>query len=131
LSVGIAQSFSVAVSVSGGSGNPMPTGSVVLSGGGYTSSAATLSSGSASFAIPANTFSAGSVTLTAAYTPDTTSSVIYASTMGAGSVAVTRGATITSFTANSATIVAGGSGTQLTAVFSGGAGVITPGSNGT
>jgi hypothetical protein len=131
VSIAIAQSLSVAVSVNGGSGNPTPTGTVVLSGGGYTSSAATLSAGSASFNIPANTLSAGSVTLTATYTPDTTSSVIYASSTGAGSVAVLSGPTITSFSANLTTIVAGGSGTQLTAVFGGGTGVITPGSNGT
>lgn len=131
LSIGIAQSLGVAVSVSGGSGNPTPTGSIVLSGGGYTSSVATLSSGSVSFTIPSNTLPAGSVTLTATYAPDTTSSVIYAGTTGTGSVAVTAGVTITTFAASPATIVAGGSGTKLTAVFSGGTGVITPGSNGT
>jgi hypothetical protein len=131
VSVGISQSLTVAVSVSGGSGNPTPTGSVVLSGGGYTSSAAALSAGSASFTIPANTLPAGSVTLTGTYTPDASSSVIYASTTGAGSVAITAGPTVTSFSANPTTIVAGGSGTLLTAVFSGGNGVITPGSNGT
>jgi hypothetical protein len=129
-SIGVGQSLSVAVTVGGGSGNPAPTGSVVLSGGGYTSSATTLSSGSASFTIPANTLPAGSVTLIATYTPDTTSSVIYAGTAGTGSVAVISGPTISSFTANAATIVAGGTGTQLTAVFTGGTGVITPGASG-
>ena len=39
--------------VSGGTGNPTPTGSVTLSGGGYTSAATTLSSGSATINIPA------------------------------------------------------------------------------
>ncbi len=128
--IGVGQSLGVTVAVSGGSGNPTPTGSVVLSGGGYTSSAATLSNGSASFTISANTFAVGSVTLTATYTPDTTSSVFYAVATGAGSVAVEAGGTITSFTANPTTIVAGGSGTQLTAVFSDGTGVITPGASG-
>jgi hypothetical protein len=126
-SIGISQQLSVTVSVSGGGGNPTPTGSVVLSGGGYTSSAAALSAGSASFAIPANTLAAGSVTFTATYTPDTASSALYAGGTGTGSVAVIAGATISSFTAGQTTIVAGGSGTKLTAVFSGGTGMITPG----
>jgi hypothetical protein len=40
--------LSVTVVVSGGSGNPVPTGTVTLSGGGYSSAATTLSGGSAS-----------------------------------------------------------------------------------
>jgi hypothetical protein len=61
--------LSVTVNVSGSSGTP--TGGVDISGGGYSSSSLTLSSGSASFNIPANSFTTiGSVTLTASYSGD-------------------------------------------------------------
>ena len=53
----------------GGSGGT-PTGTVTLSGGGYTSSAAALSSGSYTITIPANSLSAGSDTLTVTYSGD-------------------------------------------------------------
>jgi len=42
----------VTVAVSGGSGGATPTGSVTLSGGGYTSAATTLASGSRSSLFP-------------------------------------------------------------------------------
>ncbi|HVC48470.1 MAG TPA: Ig-like domain repeat protein [Terracidiphilus sp.] len=44
-----------------------PTGTIDVSGGGYDSGPLQLSGGSASFTIPASTFTAGSYTLTAAY----------------------------------------------------------------
>ena len=50
-SITTVQSLSVTVAVNGGTGNPTPTGSVILTGGSYTSSAATLSSGSATIAV--------------------------------------------------------------------------------
>src|ERR1017187_1826582 len=46
-----AQNLSVTVALSGGSGNPTPTGSVTLTGGGYTSPATTLTAGSATINI--------------------------------------------------------------------------------
>lgn len=58
----------VSISVSGGTATA--TGNVTLSGGGYTSSATTLSSGGANITIPAGTFAAGSVTLIATYSGD-------------------------------------------------------------
>ena len=76
------QALSVTVAVSG---TPAPTGSVILLGGGYTSTAATLSGGSATINIPASTLAGGSETLTASYTPDATSSVIYNSATGTSS----------------------------------------------
>lgn len=76
------QSLSVTVTVGGASG--VPTGAVALTGGGY-SSGLTLSSGSATFNIPANSLSAGTVTLTATYSGDPT----YASTSGTAQVTVT------------------------------------------
>jgi hypothetical protein len=77
------QSLSVAVAVSGSSGTP--TGTVTLSGGGYTSSAQTLSSGTTTFTVPANSFSTGSITLTASYSGDPT----YAIATGTNTVTVT------------------------------------------
>jgi hypothetical protein len=86
-SINTAQTLSVAIAVSGTSGTP--TGSVILSGGGYTSAATTLSSGAATIAIPAGSLAAGSDTLTAKYTPDSASSGTYNSASGTASVTVT------------------------------------------
>ena len=86
-SITTAQSLSVTITVSGSNGTP--TGSVVLSSGSYTSSVATLSSGSAAITIPAGSLATGSDTLTAHYTPDTPSSAIYLSAFGTAPVTVT------------------------------------------
>jgi N-acetylneuraminic acid mutarotase len=81
------QSLSVTIAASG---TPTPTGSVTLSGGGYTSAAATLSGGSATISIAAGSLAVGSDTLTASYTPDANSSSTYNSATGtSGAVTVT------------------------------------------
>lgn len=91
-----AQALQVTVNVSGGSGAPVATGSVVLSAGSYTSASALLTAGSASIAIPANTFALGSVTLSAAYTPDTAGAALYQSATGQSSaVSVYQSNTVT------------------------------------
>jgi hypothetical protein len=64
----LAASLSVKVTVSGSGATP--SGTVILSGGGYTSSAATLSGGISTIVIPANRLSAGSDTLTVSYSGD-------------------------------------------------------------
>ncbi len=87
-SINANQALSVTVAVAWSAGSPTPTGSVTLTGGGYTSPATTLSSGSATINIPANSLSAGSVTLTANYKPDTAGSTMYANASGTGSVTV-------------------------------------------
>ena len=84
-----AQALTVAVTVNASSGSPTPTGSVMLTGGGYTSGAVTLSSGSATINVPADSLAIGTDTLTATYTPDSTSSSTYASSTGMNSVTVT------------------------------------------
>ncbi len=86
-SITTAQSLSVTITVSGTSGTP--TGSVTLSSGSYTSSAAALSTGSANITIPAGSLAAGSDTLTATYTPDSASSTSYNIASGTASVTVT------------------------------------------
>jgi hypothetical protein len=83
------QSLSVTISVSGGSGNPTPTGSIVLSSGTYASSPTTLTSGSATIVVPAGSLAVGTDELTAVYTPDAASSAIYSSASGTSSVTVT------------------------------------------
>jgi Chitobiase/beta-hexosaminidase C-terminal domain/FG-GAP-like repeat len=89
-SITTAQSLSVAVTVAGGSGNPTPTGSVTLTGGGYTSPAATLSGGAATINIAAGSLVAGSDTLTVTYTPDSSSSSTYNSATGSARVTVSQ-----------------------------------------
>ena len=77
------------ISVSGGT--QTPTGTVTLTGGGFTSSAASLSGGSATISIPANSLSVGSVTLTANYSGDTN----FNSATGTASVTVNKPGTTT------------------------------------
>jgi hypothetical protein len=86
-SISTAQSLGVTIAVSGVSGTP--TGTVVLSSGSYTSSATTLSSGSAAVTIAPGALAAGSATLTAKYTPDSASSASYNGASGSVSVTVT------------------------------------------
>lgn len=83
------QSLSVSITVSGTSGTP--SGLVVLSSGTYGSAAATLTSGAATISIPAGSLATGADTLTAKYTPDSSSSSSYNSASGTGSVTVAAG----------------------------------------
>ncbi len=89
-SVTTAQALTATVSVIHPSAEyPTPTGSIVLSGGGFTTGAATLSSGNAFINIPAGALSIGDDTLTAVYTPDSASSALYNSESGSTVVPVT------------------------------------------
>jgi len=85
--------LTVAVTVaSSPAGGAAPTGTVSLSGGGVTTAMiATLSSGSATFTIPANTLTVGTDTLTVNYSGDST----YASASGTATVTVTSVALLT------------------------------------
>lgn len=91
-SITAAQGLTVEVGVSGESGKPVPTGTVVLSGGGYTSAPTLLVNGSAAIVIPAGSFPAGTIVLTVRYTPDSSSSANYSSSSGVVSVTVTPAA---------------------------------------
>jgi hypothetical protein len=88
-SITTTQPLTVTVAVNGGTGNPTPTGSVTLTGGGYTSAATTLSSKTASINIPAGSLATGNDTLTVSYIPDSNSSSTYNSAAGSNSVTVT------------------------------------------
>jgi len=67
------QSLTVTVAVADGSASQVPTGSVTLKGGGYTSLTTTLVSGQATIDIPAGSLAAGNDSLTVTYTPDSAS----------------------------------------------------------
>jgi hypothetical protein len=101
-SITTAQALSVTVAVNSGSGNPVPTGSVTLSSGTY-SSQQTLVSGSATFSVPAGALSVGSDALAASYTPDAPSAVDYTSATQSSvvSVNIPIGASIATVTATS------------------------------
>jgi hypothetical protein len=83
-SITTAQGMTATVAVSGSGGVLTPTGAIVLSGGGYSSAATTLSNGRASVSIPAGTLNVGNDTLTATYTPDAGSSSTYTSATSSG-----------------------------------------------
>jgi len=105
-SIVAAQALQVTVNVSGGSGAPASTGSVVLSAGSYKSASAALAAGSASISVPANTFAVGSVTLSAAYSPDTAGAALYQSATGQSSV-------VTVYQSNTVTVDQSGTGIHV------------------
>jgi hypothetical protein len=84
--ISTAQSLTVSVAVVG---VPSPTGSVILTGGSYSSVAAALNSGTANINVPAGSMAVESDTLTSTYTPDAASSILYTPATGTASVAVT------------------------------------------
>jgi subtilase family serine protease len=84
-SISSIQPLTVTVTVSGSSGFSTPTGTVTLSGGGYSSSPATLTAGIASLSIPAGSLQTGNDVLTVTYSGD----VDYATTSNATTVTVT------------------------------------------
>ncbi|MBB5062450.1 choice-of-anchor D domain-containing protein [Granulicella mallensis] len=87
-SITTAQSLSVSAGISGGVGNPTPTGAIVLSGGGYMSAAASLSGGIATVSVPAGALAIGTDTLTVVFTPDSSSSSRYNGVTGSTLVTV-------------------------------------------
>jgi hypothetical protein len=121
----VIQPLSVTVTVSGGSGNPMPTGAVTLKSGSYTSSSTTLTNGSASITIPANSLATGNDTLTASYTPDASSSSTYASASGTGPVTVNSAKPTVTVTPGSSSIMVN-QPLAVTVTVSGGSGSPTP-----
>jgi hypothetical protein len=111
-SITTAQALTVTIAVSAPSGDAVPTGTVTLTSGSYSSTAATLSSGSAKIQVAAGALAAGGDTLTASYAPDTASSSTYNSATGTAAETVTAVTTYT-LTVNS---IAPTSGVDITAV---------------
>lgn len=102
------QSVNVTATVTGGAGTP--TGTVTLSGGGYNSSAQTLSGGSYTFTVPANSLSGGTDTLTVTYSGDAS----YASAIGTATVTVI--APTFTLSATNVTVKAGSSGSSTVTI---------------
>ena len=82
-------SFTVAVAVSGPSGQPTPTGYVQLSTSEYISETYGLVSGANSFTIPAGALNGGDETITVSYRADPTSVPVYGTGTTTGAAAVT------------------------------------------
>jgi len=123
-----AQGLTVTVVVSGGSGAPIPTGTVTVTDGGYSSTAATLSAGTATISIPAGSLAPGADTLTASYLPNSSSSATYDSSIGSASITVTTPAPTTpivSVTPSSSSISIT-QGLTVTVAVGGGSGSATP-----
>ena len=76
------QSLTVTITVSGGGNHVTPQGKVTLTRGDYTSNPALIVGGSATIVIPADSLAAGSDTLVASYTPNTSSSTFYNAATG-------------------------------------------------
>ena len=91
------QTLTLTVVVSGGTGNPSPTGSVVLTSGSYTSAAMNLTRGVASIIVPAGSLALGSDSLAVGYTPDASSSTVYTGASGTSSVTITAATESTVF----------------------------------
>jgi len=87
-SITTAQALTVTIAVSGGAGQPAPTGSVTLSSGSYASPATPLSNASASITIAAGQLPIGTDVLSAKYTPDAAGAAAYYSATGSASVSV-------------------------------------------
>jgi subtilase family serine protease len=117
-------SLSVVVTVAGTSGTP--TGTVILSGGGYTSPSESLTNGTYTFTIPANSLASGSDTLSVSYGGDSN----YAAVSGTAIVTVTESTftlNLPAVTVTPATIAPGASATAVVTVAatSGYAGTVT------
>jgi hypothetical protein len=113
-SITTAQSLSVTIEVNVGSGSGMPTGSVMLTSGGYSSTATTLSSGGATINITAGSLTAGGDTLTVNYSPDAAGSSNYNSSTGSNTVTVTTAVNPSFSVSGTAVSVAPGASTGNT-----------------
>jgi hypothetical protein len=83
------QPLSVGITVGQFQGEPVPAGTVTLTSGTYTSTAATLNgNGSANITIPAGSLPIGSDMLTVAYTPSTPVAATYSQAWGTAMVTV-------------------------------------------
>jgi len=106
------QALTVTGAVAGTGGTA--AGTVILTGGGYTSAAATLSGGLYSIAIPAASLASGTDTLTVAYTPASGSG--YAAATGTATVTVTASVFTVAASAPAAITAPGGSTTSTVTV---------------
>jgi hypothetical protein len=82
------QELTVTIEVSSGTGEPIPTGSVTLTSGAFSSTATTLTAGIAMINLEAGSLAVGIDPITVRYTPDAASSVPYNSAVGTATVRV-------------------------------------------
>ncbi len=125
-SIATTQDLTVTVEVSGGSGALTPTGTVTLASGGYTSTAVTLSAGTAKIRVPAGSLAPGSDTLIASYSPDSFSSSDYSANAGTSPPVTVARATPTVTVTPSSSSVATTQGLTVTVGVNGGGGTPTP-----
>ncbi|HYB60350.1 MAG TPA: SBBP repeat-containing protein, partial [Methylomirabilota bacterium] len=92
------QPFMETIAVTGGTGDPVPTGSVTLTTGAYASAATTLSAGGAKITIPVGTLIAGSNNLSISYSGDSNYTPIPSGSGALAIVDVTTGPGTPSFT---------------------------------
>ena len=130
-SVSTTQNLLVTVSVTGGSGSPLATGSVVLAGGGFTSTSAGLNGNTVTIEIPSGSLNTGTVILTAAYTPDASASANYNGSTGSATVVVSNSAKATPFVTAipSSSTISAAQGLTMAVTVSGGSGNPTPTGN--
>jgi Bacterial Ig-like domain (group 3) len=100
------QPLQVKVSVTKTASGGMPTGSVTVTSGKYSSGATTLSGGDATVTVPAGSLAGGSTTLTAAYSPDAASSSTYSGATGSAVVTVVQAVPAVTVTPASASMAA-------------------------
>lgn len=118
-------SLSVTVTVTGSGATP--SGTVTLSGGGYTSVSTTLSGGIATIVIPANSLSAGNDTLAATYSGDSNYAAATGATAGTAPVTVSATPLASTVTVTPAATTLGSGSTLSVPVLVTGAGVTPTG----
>jgi hypothetical protein len=115
-SITILQTTNITVTVAGNAGNPVPTGSVVLTSGSYTSASTNLVSGAATLTIPAGTLALGSPSVTASYTPDTTGAASFNPNTGSTTVSVGTMAPAFTLSGTAVTVSSGSAATSTITV---------------
>jgi len=75
--VAVTQTLTLTVKVDGGSGNPVPTGTVQVAAVGYTSAPAAVTNGVATISIPPGSLMPGTAGLAITYVPDAASSAVF------------------------------------------------------
>jgi hypothetical protein len=89
-SISEATALTVSVQVADSVGNAVPSGTIVLTSGSYTSAIVTLTSGSGAIMVPAGTLPVGTDTVTINYVPDTTSAPLYNSASATRNISETQ-----------------------------------------
>ena len=126
IDVTTAETFTVAITVSGGDGTAIATGSISLTGGGYSSPVTTLSNGTATITIAPGDLTPGSYVLTVHYTPDSASSLVYNNATGESFQVVVTGAVPTIVVTTSAAAISSVLPLTVSISVSGGATAPTP-----